>query len=65
LIRLNDFSSKFWEKVELLPENENRFFGYSKKFGDFQVDVINDENGNVRQLIAHFELRSMILDKIE
>ena len=54
-----------WEKVELFPENENRFFGFSKKFGDFQVDVINDENGNVRQLIAHFELRSMLLNKIE
>ena len=55
----------FWETVELFPENENRFFGSSKKFGDFRVDVINDENGNVRQLIAHFELRSMQLDKVE
>lgn len=55
----------FWEKVELLPENEHRFHGSSKKFGDFQVDVFTDENGNVRQLIAHFELRSMLLDKID
>ncbi len=55
----------FWDKVELLPENESRFHGSSKKFGDFQVDVITDENGNVRQLIAHFELRSMYLDKVE
>ena len=55
----------FWETVELFPESENRFFGSSKKLGDFQVDVINDEKGNVRQLIAHFELRSMHLDKVE
>jgi len=55
----------FWETVELVPENENRFFGFSKKLGDFQVDVINDENGNVRHLTAHFELRSMRLDKVE
>ena len=55
----------FWETVEILPENETRFYGSSKNLGDFQVDVINDENGNVRQLIAHFELRSMQLDKVE
>jgi len=55
----------FWETVEILPENETRFYGSSKKFGDFQVDVNYDENGNVTQLIAHFELRSMQLDKVE
>jgi CubicO group peptidase (beta-lactamase class C family) len=55
----------FWETVEILPENENRFYGSSKKFGELQVDVVYDENGNVSQLIAHFELRSMLLDKIE
>jgi CubicO group peptidase (beta-lactamase class C family) len=55
----------FWETVEILPENETRFYGSSKKFGDFQVDVNYDENGNVSQLIAHFELRSMQLDKVE
>jgi CubicO group peptidase (beta-lactamase class C family) len=55
----------FWETVELFPENENRFFGSSKKFGDIHVDVIKDKNGNVTGLIAHFELRSMQLDKIE
>lgn len=55
----------FWEKVELSPENENCFHAYSKKFGDIQVDVISDKKGNVTHLIAHFELRSMQLDKIE
>ena len=55
----------FWEKVELSPENENCFHGYSKKFGDIQVDVINDKKGDVTHLIAHFELRSMHLDKVE
>jgi CubicO group peptidase (beta-lactamase class C family) len=55
----------FWEKIELFPESENRFFGSSEELGEFQVDVINDENGNVIHLIAHFELRSMQLDKVE
>ena len=55
----------FWEKVELLPESENCFHGFSKKFGDIQVDVIYDKKGNVAQLTAHFELRSMQLDKVE
>jgi hypothetical protein len=44
---------------------KNVFFGFSKKYGDIQVDVINDKNGNFRQLIAHFELRSMQLDKVK
>ena len=57
--------TSFWEKVELLPERKNRFFGFSKNIGDFQVDVINDEKGGVKQLIAHFALRSMQLDKVE
>ncbi len=55
----------FWEKVELSPENENCFHAYSKKFGDIQVDVISDKKGKVTHLIAHFELRSMQLDKVE
>ncbi len=55
----------FWEKVALLPENENCFHGFSKKFGDIQVDVIYDKKGNVAQLTASFELRSMQLDKIK
>lgn len=55
----------FWETVELFPESENRFFGFSKNLGDFQVDVINDEKGDVRKLIAYFELRSMQLEKVE
>ena len=55
----------FWEKVALLPENENCFHGFSKKFGDIQVDVIYDKKGNVVQLTAYFELRSMQLDKVE
>lgn len=55
----------FWETVELFSQSEKRFFGTSKNLGDFQVDVINDEYGNVRHLIAHFELRSMQLDKVE
>jgi len=55
----------FWETVELIAESENRFYGFSKELGDFTVDVINDGNGNVNKLIAHYELRSMQLDKIE
>ena len=55
----------FWETVELFPKNENRFFGTSKKFGDVHVDVIKDKKGNVTRLIAHFELRSVQLDKVE
>jgi CubicO group peptidase (beta-lactamase class C family) len=55
----------FWETVELFPENENRFFGSSKKFGELLVDVIKNKNGNITGIVAHFELRSMRLDKVE
>ena len=57
--------TSFWEKVELFPERKNRFYGFSKYIGDFQVDVINDEKRDVKQLILHFALRNMQLDKVE
>jgi len=51
--------------LELFPERKNRFYGFSENIGDFQVDVINDEKGDVKQLILYFALRNMQLDKVE
>lgn len=57
--------TSFWEKVELFSERKNRFYGFSKNIGDFQVDVVSDEKGDVKQLILHFALRNIQLDKVE
>ena len=57
--------TSFWDKIELIPENETQFFGDSRNIGNFKVDFILDKKGDVIQFIAHFDLRSMQFDKIK
>ncbi|NIQ37033.1 MAG: serine hydrolase [Proteobacteria bacterium] len=50
---------------ELLPATEDQFFGTAKDMGDFLVNVLRDERGEVKHVIVHFPFRRLQLDKIE
>jgi CubicO group peptidase (beta-lactamase class C family) len=57
--------TSFWDKVELIPENETQFFGNSKNIGEFQIDFIKNEQGEVKQSIVYLGFRGLEFDKIE
>ncbi len=51
--RLFGRSNEDEEKAELFPETENQFFGTSKDIGDFRINFVKDDNGEVN----HFNLQ--------
>jgi CubicO group peptidase (beta-lactamase class C family) len=57
------------EKAELLPETENQFFGTSKNIGDFRINFVMDDKGEVNHFILHFARQfaflSVTFDKIK
>jgi len=57
--------TSFWDKVELFPESETRFFGDSKNIGEFQINIVKDKEGEVKQFIACFGFRGIQFDKIK
>jgi len=57
--------TSFWDKVELIPENETQFFGDSKNIGEFRINFIKDKQGNVKQSIVYLGFRGLHFDKIE
>jgi CubicO group peptidase (beta-lactamase class C family) len=57
--------TSLFDKVELIPESETRFFGDSKNIGEFKIRFIKDEKGKVKQCIAYLGFRGMHFDKIE
>jgi CubicO group peptidase (beta-lactamase class C family) len=57
--------TSFWDKVELIPENETQFFGNSKNIGEFQINFVKNKEGEVKQFVAYFGLRGMQFDKIK
>jgi CubicO group peptidase (beta-lactamase class C family) len=57
--------TSFFDKVELIPENETQFFGDSKNIGEFKIDFIRDKTGEVKQSIVYLGFRSLHFDKIE
>jgi CubicO group peptidase (beta-lactamase class C family) len=57
--------TSFWDKVELIPEDETQFFGDSKRFGEFQINFVKDKEGEVKQVIAYFGFRGMQFDIIK
>lgn len=36
--------TSFWDKVQLIPENETQFFGDSKNIGPFQINFVTDSS---------------------
>ena len=57
--------TSFWDKVELIPQSENQFFGDSKNIGEFQIKFITDKNGKVKQSIVYLGFRGLYFDKID
>ena len=40
--------------VELYPETENQFFGTSKDIGDFKLQFVKNQNGEIANFLIHF-----------
>ena len=57
--------TSFWDKVELIPESETQFFGDSKNIGEFRINFIMDNEGQVKQSIVYLGFRGLHFDKIE
>jgi len=49
------------EKAQLFPETENQFFGTSKDIGDFRINFVMDDRGEVNQFILHFARQFVFL----
>jgi CubicO group peptidase (beta-lactamase class C family) len=54
-----------FDKVELIAESDNQFWGVSKNIGDFKIHFIKDERGKVKQFVAYLGFRGIHFDKIE
>ena len=57
--------TSFWDKVELIPQKENQFFGDSENIGEFKVNFITDKEGKVKQSIIYLGFRGLYFDKID
>ena len=57
--------TSFWDKVELIPENETQFFGDSKNIGNLQVNFVRDKEGEVKHVITYLGFRGIKFDKIK
>ena len=57
--------TSFWDKVELIPESETQFFGDSENIGEFQVRLIKDKQGKVKQFIVYLGFMGIEFEKIE
>jgi hypothetical protein len=55
--------------VELYPETEKQFFGTSKDIGDFKLQFVKDQKGDIANFLIHFApqfaLMSIPFDKIK
>jgi len=50
---------------ELFPETRDRFYVTSKAFGDYRIDVVEDEKGDVAHAIVRVGFASLQFDKIK
>lgn len=57
--------TSLFDKVELIAESETEFSGNSKNIGEFKLQFIKDEQGNVKQCIAYLGFRGIHFNKIE
>jgi CubicO group peptidase (beta-lactamase class C family) len=49
------------DKAALFPETENRFFGTAKNIGDFRINFIIDDKGQVNHFVLQFARRFVFL----
>ncbi len=59
--RLFGRSNEDEEKAELFPETENQFFGTSKDIGDFRINFVKDDNGEVNHFNLQFARKFVFL----
>jgi CubicO group peptidase (beta-lactamase class C family) len=57
--------TSFWDKFELIPQNETQFFGDSKNVGKFHAHFVTDAFGEVKHFKVYFGFRGLQFDKIE
>jgi CubicO group peptidase (beta-lactamase class C family) len=49
------------DKAELFPETENRFSGTAKDIGDFRINFVMDDKGEVNHFVLHFARQFVFL----